>query len=739
MENEITIKEYLTKKGIDFKEANGELITACLFNGCDDDSRGEERHLYFDAETGQHHCKKCGASGNLVTLIKHFGDNIRPAQIKKQVEITKPQNKGLDPSIVENCHNAIPDHIRKYLNDRGITNEIIEKKKLGWGRFYGKNWITIPIANIDGEYIFFKLRKDPNDKTIGAKYKVFPTGNQAEIYGRDNLTESGKDLVICEGEFDCMILEKFDIPAITSTAGAETFKKKWLSELDGFSFIHVALDKDEAGMKGSDKLITLLGDNLSRTDICRIIFPKRMTDGKDISDYFNRHNGNREELLEELSQLTYINSLKKYPESEEKKKERFIKLTPNTKIEIEEWKNILSDNFPDLAFAAEAGLSTIGQLLIDDIKNPFALVYVDVPSSGKTITLNFFSTIKELIYTTDNFTPAAFVSHAANRNEKKLAEIDLLPKIQYRAMMVRDLAPIFAKREEDAQAMLGILIRVLDGEGYESDSGLHGKRGYSGDYLFMLLAASTPIRPRIWKIMGNLGSRLFFLNINGKEKNETELANQLVTSCGDKELMCREATEELIKTLWSKYPEGVHWDKEKDDQRLREIIARLAGILAKLRSPMNIEEEYSNGKKYTHHQSDPEMPDRLNQLLYNFARGHALVCGRENIDAEDIKATMRVALDSAPPNRAKIFKHLIYSDGQLNTNEVMQIIDCSRPIALRLMKELVILKIVDIEGNPEDDSEPAEGRPRQKVIFKEKYAWFSSEECKKLANHTNTA
>ena len=551
MENEITIKDYLNRKSVEFKEANNELITACLFNDCDKDSGNNERHLYFNAETGQYHCKKCGASGNLVTLIKHFGDDIKPAQIKTQVKITKPQNKKLDPSIMENCHNAIPDHIRKYLNDRGIIDKIIEKKELGWGRFYGKNWITIPVTNDTGQYLFLKLRRDPTDKTNKDKYKVFPAGSKAEIYGRDNLEKPSTHLMICEGEFDCMMLEKFGIPAVTSTAGAETFKKEWVEELQNYEFIYVALDKDEAGMRGGDKLIKLLSENLSCAYIFRVTFPERMTDGKDISDYFNQYGGSADELLEELSQsVAYVNKFEeKETEVKEKKKERFIKLTPNTKIEIDEWKSILSDNFPDLAFAAEAGLSTVGQLLIYDIKNPFALVYVDVPSSGKTITLNFFSTIKELIYTTDNFTPAAFVSHAANRSEKKLAEIDLLPKIQYRAMMVRDLAPIFAKREEDVQAMLGILIRVLDGEGYESDSGLHGKRGYIGDYLFMLLAASTPIRPRIWKIMGNLGSRLFFLNINGKEKDETELANQLVTSCGDKELMCREATEELIKTL----------------------------------------------------------------------------------------------------------------------------------------------------------------------------------------------
>ncbi|MFZ2193742.1 MAG: hypothetical protein WAV31_05855 [Candidatus Moraniibacteriota bacterium] len=416
------------------------------------------------------------------------------------------------------------------------------------------------------------------------------------------------------------------------------------------------------------------------------------------------------------------------------KNERFVKLTPRTKIGIEEWKNILSDNFPDLAFAAEAGLSVIGQLLIDDVKNPFALVYVDVPSSGKTVTLNFFSTIKELVFTADDFTPASFVSHAANRKKEDLEKIDMLPQIRYKTLLVRDMAPIFAKRDEDVQEMLGILIRVLDGEGYEKSGGVHGKRGYIGDYLFMLLSASTPIRPRIWKVMGNLGSRLFFFNIDGAEKDELALANQLKTSCRDKEIICREATEEFIKTLWSKYPQGIIWDKEKDDTNLTQIIARLAMVLAKLRSPINVWEEAAGQKKYNHTQIIVEMPDRLNQLLYNVTRGHALICGRKNITRDDLVMTIRVALDSALPNRSKIFKHLIYNNGQLGTNEVMQILKCSRPTALKIMQEMTLLELVGTDDDLEDESHFI-GKQEQNIILKDKYSWFISDECKKLISH----
>jgi hypothetical protein len=731
MENEITIKDYLRKRGIEFKEVNNELITACLFSDCDKDSGSSERHLYFNVETSQYQCKKCGATGNLAVLMKYFGDSPIYAPQKIAPAVGKITTKKLNPEIIYTCHNNLPDRIKEYLNARGITDEIIEKQKLGWGEFYRQNWITIPIFNASGKCTFLKLRKDPDSQANGPKYMVFPAGGQAEIYGRENLTETNSELVICEGEFDCLILSKFGIPAITSTAGAATFKKKWLNELEGFTKIYVALDKDEAGEKGANNLIELLNKGLPGTNIHKITLPDRMTDGKDITDYFTRYNGTPDEFMRQISKLVpKINTVENI--HAEIKKERFVKLAPKIPVSIEEWKKTIQENFPELLTAAEVGLSVIGQLLISDIKNPCALIYVDMPSSGKTIALNFFSTVKELVYTTDNFTPAAFVSQAANQKKEALEKIDLLPKLQYRTMIIRDMAPIFAKKDEDVQAMLGILIRVLDGEGLENDSGVHGKRGYIGDYIFMILAASTPIRPRIWEIMGNLGSRLFFFNINGKEKSEDELVDQLKNTCRDKEIICREITEEIIKTLWNRYPDGISWNRHGDDDYLLKVIPRLAKILARLRTSINTYKS-SEDKKYDQTERIKEMPDRLNQLLYNLARGHALVCGRENIDWDDLRVALRVTIDSAPSNRARMFKGLLNHDGQLATNEVMKILKSSRPTALKYMREMNALGIVKAQGDLEDEVDHLGGRPEQKIILHDKYSWFISNECKRIS------
>mgnify|MGYP001594094635 CR=1 FL=1 len=397
--------------------------------------------------------------------------------------------------------------------------------------------------------------------------------------------------------------------------------------------------------------------------------------------------------------------------------------TPEKPVTFDEWVSTVNTNFPDLRFAAETALSTLSQFLIKDITNPFALVLVDVPSSGKTIAINFFDGIPELTYATDKFTPASFVSNAANVKKEALADIDLLPRIQYRMFLIRDFATLFAKREDDLNELLGTLTRVLDGEGLNTDSGVHGQRQYNGEYLFMMLGASTPIPPRVMKVMGNLGSRLFFLSINSKGKSEEELAAQIADqSYKEKEKTCRIATRDFLYSLWNAYPAGVEWDKKSDDMELTAVIARCAMLLARLRGVINVwEDSFNNEFKY----GAPvvERPDRLNQLFYNLARGHALVSGRTQIEAEDLKAIVELCVDGAPSGRAKLFRKLTEHCGTMTTSEIESELNCSKPTALKEMKTLQILGVC----NQYEDT----GRDNE-ISLSEDFKWFLSPECEDI-------
>ena len=296
----ITIKQYLEKKNISYKEVGKELVARCLFGGCDDNSREGEAHLYFNSETGQYDCKKCGAKGNIFTLAEHLGDSNKDIFLSEIQKPTKTKTR-ITPKFVEELNLAISDRIRGYLNNRGITDEIISDHKLGWGKFYGKWWITIPITDIKGKYQFLKLRKDPDDSSNEIKYKFYPAGSSATVYGWESIKSNVSPLVICEGEFDRLILNSFGISAITSTAGAGTFKKEWFDYLKPFSEIYIAFDKDEVGQREAEKIIKKIEKELLETSIYKITFPDRMTEGKDVSDYFNNYSGNPDEFIYQLS------------------------------------------------------------------------------------------------------------------------------------------------------------------------------------------------------------------------------------------------------------------------------------------------------------------------------------------------------------------------------------------------------------------------------------------------------
>lgn len=171
---------------------------------------------------------------------------------------------------------TIPNNITKYLEGR-MLNPII----FGWGNYYGKNWIMIPVRDKDAKTLFYKLRKDPFDDTNPDKYKFYPPNSHATLFGQEILNSKHDKLVVCEGEFDSLLLRGKNIPAITSTAGAGSFKDEWIEMFSHIPNIYIAFDSDEAGIKGSINLIKkLLGQNY-KGNLFHITLPV-----KDITDYF---------------------------------------------------------------------------------------------------------------------------------------------------------------------------------------------------------------------------------------------------------------------------------------------------------------------------------------------------------------------------------------------------------------------------------------------------------------------
>ncbi|HYR88484.1 MAG TPA: CHC2 zinc finger domain-containing protein [Terriglobia bacterium] len=180
-------------------------------------------------------------------------------------------------ALAANYHKGLPVRIREYLNSRGIPDVLIDFHLLGWNG----NRITIPVYNREGEIAFFKLARDPESPALSPKMMASP-GAHAELYGWGALSSRPERVIICEGEFDSMVLEANGLIAVTSTAGAGVFRKEWAGEFADIHKVYICYDRDDAGRSGTERVASLI-------PWARIVeLPEEVGDGGDVTDFFVR-------------------------------------------------------------------------------------------------------------------------------------------------------------------------------------------------------------------------------------------------------------------------------------------------------------------------------------------------------------------------------------------------------------------------------------------------------------------
>jgi|GEM_PF-288112 len=295
------LTELLQSQSVEYREHGDELNLRCLFNDCDNDSHGTEAHLYINKDTGLYECKKCGEKGNLKTLKAHFG--ITPER--------KATAKRLPASLdkqAEMHHVNLPENIREYLRtERLLTDEAINDYRLGYMEQRGRGWITIPVTDRDDSVQFMKLRQDPFKAADGQpKYMHTPAGSEASIFNVQALKDKPDALVICEGEFDCMVLRGLGVAAICSTAGAATFKDEWIERLSFVREFYVLMDNDDAGRAGANKLILKLAETYPNSSIMRVNLPVEVGNHGDVTDYIKLALGRPEDLYTPTGKFTKL-------------------------------------------------------------------------------------------------------------------------------------------------------------------------------------------------------------------------------------------------------------------------------------------------------------------------------------------------------------------------------------------------------------------------------------------------
>lgn len=202
------------------------------------------------------------------------------------------------PSLIDvalKYHEALPERIRNYLNGRGIPDEVIDAHLIGWN-----GWrITIPIYNRQGSIVFFRLAKDPQDTRPSPKMLTSP-GATVELYGWERLLIPTSRIIVCEGEFDRLVLEAQGLAAVTSTAGAACFRPEWAAHLKEIEEVYVCFDRDQAGANGA-MVVGAMVPHAKHVEL-----PDEVGASGDVTDFFVRLGKRRDDFLRLLGTATPI-------------------------------------------------------------------------------------------------------------------------------------------------------------------------------------------------------------------------------------------------------------------------------------------------------------------------------------------------------------------------------------------------------------------------------------------------
>lgn len=142
----------------------------------------------------------------------------------------------------ERYNRSLPDDIRHYLKGRGIPATYIENHLLGWDKASSR--ITIPVIGRDRrEILAIRYARPPSDLE-GEPAMVADTDAKPQLYGWQSVLRKPKRIVICDNEFDRLVLEANGFLAVCSTAGAGVFLAEWAPFFDGIRHVYICFAHD---------------------------------------------------------------------------------------------------------------------------------------------------------------------------------------------------------------------------------------------------------------------------------------------------------------------------------------------------------------------------------------------------------------------------------------------------------------------------------------------------------------
>jgi hypothetical protein len=365
-------------------------------------------------------------------------------------------------------------------------------------------------------------------------------------------------------------------------------------------------------------------------------------------------------------------------------------------------------HFPEALDSVKASLGVAAISCFSDQTHPMALIFVATPGAGKSTQLGFLMPIGDddplnaYFYRCDDFTPKSFVSHRADRNEKQLMKIDLLPQLRDKVLITKELAPLFKGKREEIVENFARLTAVLDGEGLVTNSGAHGRRGYTGRYVFQWLGAVArpSLTAELLAVIAELGPRMLFYDGDRPLNTTAGLVKLGQTAASDQgQQQCRDAVRAFVTTLYQRVPpRSTTTDTITVSEAQLTLIALWAQVLARLRTTLLVD---TSGT----FEIAPEHCERIFWLLRSLALGGALAHGRNAVNDYDLAQVAHTALSSGIHGRARALRAVLECGGSATTPEITAHGGGTPPTARQYMDQLALVGLATFTDG--DSTEPA--------------------------------
>ena len=474
---------------------------------------------------------------------------------------------------------------------------------------------------------------------------------------------------IVEGEKDADRLAALGLVTTTNPGGARRWRSEYGDHLKGRRVI-IPPDNDEPGRSHAEDVAASLHAVAAEV---RILLLPGLAEHGDVSDWLTA--GGTAEKLRDLAAAAPI--WEPRGDAGPVKAPAFAAAARIEREQVLEvvnrWLKIGDVEAVDVIMATAIAIYLPG--------DPLWLHVVAPPGGTKSELLRALQGPRVVSIST--MTPQTLISGLKGHGE----DIDLLPKLDGKLLIVKDFTSILSKKAEDQAAIFADLRETYDGYLEKSFGSGVGIKGYRAS--FGLITGVTPAIDMFRTVHTLLGERFLRVNVVGDEQGAVTRSSELE---GQEKAM-REEMGSIVGGFLSGAGEWFDHDILVEDRFLQQLRA-LAQISAALRSPV--------ARDRYHHVLYPpqrEFGTRLVKQLQKLAKALANWRERMIVSAEDYATVRRVALDCIPSGRSAVLGALLAADGWLTTKQVGQEANQATETANEHLHDLWMLKIVQREGD----------------------------------------